>query len=145
MDLETFNEQISCKLNSRERELRSAELAQKIQELKAAEVQKKSASQKLKTRIDDLNRDIQRLALEVHEGEELRPIACTQHLDFSTGTVEIRRADTGEVHRVRAMLPEERQAAMPFENVSPVTKGRSKKQKAADSDDGQDEFEAGLQ
>lgn len=144
MDMETFNEQITCKLTLREKELRSGELAQKIKELDAAEVQKKSAMQKHKARIDDLERDIQRLATEVHEGEELRPIACTQHLDFSTGTVEIRRADTGEVHRVRAMLPEERQEAMPFANVSPVTK-RSKKSKAADSDDGQDEFEAGLQ
>lgn len=117
-------EDVPCKLSAEEQLLKSKELTQKMRERAQVDVQKKGSVAMYKDMAERLDDEIRVLVEAVANGEELRPVECIEQPRYGELLVNIVRTDTGDVYRVRAMHPTERQTAMEIGDLAPVVKVR---------------------
>ncbi len=114
MTNEPFYEELPCALDSQELVLKSKQLAQLLCDQANVELEKKEANATFKEQLDDIDKRMSALALEVRTGREYREVPCTERADYADNRVEIVRMDTGEVVRIRPLLQGERQEALPY-------------------------------
>jgi hypothetical protein len=146
---ESWFEELPCHLSAHEKLLKSESLAERLKDVHVAEAEKKDAMEEFKLRLGGLEKQIDKLALEVRTGREYREVECFESASYSDNKVDIVRKDTGEVVRSRAMHPNERQEKMPFVDVhgEPATCEPAKQlpAKTDSEDDDGDEFQRSLQ
>lgn len=90
-------------------------LAQMHQEYSSVEVEKKSAADEFKERLDMIDGRIAHLSQVVRTGEEFRDVECRWRYLFETNVKELIRMDTGEITETAAITPEERQLMLQME------------------------------
>jgi hypothetical protein len=111
---ETFYERLPCQLDAQELLLKSKALAQALSEQAHVEDEKKEAAAEYKRQLDAIDAQLSALGLEVRTGIEYREVGCLERADYQEGRVEIIRADTGEVVRIRPLEAHERQQQLPM-------------------------------
>jgi hypothetical protein len=115
-DLETKNVVLHLKvpLTDQQKCVLSDEIAQAIEEMREAQSELKFISSEINGRIKAADAKVQTMANKIRSGYEIKEMKCLQMLDFSNGTVSVRRLDTGELVSERAMTVEERQPTLPL-------------------------------
>lgn len=155
---EPFYEHLPCQLTSQELVLKSKQLAQLLCDQSNVELEKKEANAAFKEQLDDIDKKLSALALEVRTGREYREVPCIERADYIDNRVEVIRTDTSEVVRIRPLQPNERQEALPYARAEGDTIARAERliaegdailekrarRKAADNDNA-DEFKEKLQ
>lgn len=147
---ESWFEELPCHLSAHEKLLKSESLAERLKDVHTVDAERKEAMADFKQRADELEKQVDKLALEVRTGREYRQVECFESASYSDSKVDIVRKDTGEVVRSRAMHPNERQEKMPFVDAhgEPATCEPAKQlppsTRGDDGEDG-DEFERSLQ
>jgi hypothetical protein len=66
-----------------------------------------------KSRMQEHEDNITRLAYLVRKRQKLTPVECQERLDFEAFKVSLYRVDTGEVLEIRDMTKDERQVKLP--------------------------------
>ena len=122
-------EDVPCKLTAEEQLLKSKQLCILARERATVDEQKKASAAMYKSQADSLDEQIKELVQEVHTGEEMRPIECFERPRYGDMLVDIVRTDTGALHRVRPMHPDERQLAMDSGEVGAPTPIRGKRRR----------------
>ena len=103
-------------LTDDELKLRADQLATKVKDKAAIEIEKKCANDGFKTRLQDVEGDIQELSTTVKAKQEYRPVECSWVENLKGYTMELRRSDTGTVVDTRPMSHDERQKSFRFAN-----------------------------
>lgn len=103
---------LPCPLTEAELLERGQRISELVREHGAVEEEKRSAASEYKTRLDDLDKQIRDLAVEVRSKSALRPVEVRREKDYERDVEETIRCDTGEVIETRALAPGERQAQL---------------------------------
>ena len=125
---------LSVKLTDKELRERSIELAQVLDDVGAAEHEKKAATARFNEAIETLNSRSRTLGSAVKSGTEVRQVECRWIQNMAEIKMELRRDDTGEVVESRPMTKEERQVAM-FPSPFAADKADRIRRRAGKSDD----------
>lgn len=139
---EPFYEHLPCALEPQELVLKSKQLAQLLCDQANVELEKKDANAEFKSRLDDIDKRLSALGLEVRTGREHREVPCIERADYAENRVEIIRMDTGEVIRMRPLEKYERQEALQF---GARTTDRRDRDTKPDNDNAADEFKEKMQ
>lgn len=139
---EPFYERLPCVLDAQEQLLKSKSLAQLLCDQSNVEMEKKDANADFKRRLDAISTRMGELGLEVRTGREYREVPCTERADYRDGRVEIIRMDTGEVVRMRALEPHERQERLAF---GARVSGSSQRADNTNAEPDHDEFKEKMQ
>ena len=107
-----IREALRVVLSPEELNIKAQELARHLQETAEIEAgqarERKAQGEHLKLR----KAREQDLANDIAAGSEMREVVCVEEPDYQARVVRIIRTDTGEVVRMRAMQPGERQAEL---------------------------------
>lgn len=109
-----FMEQLPCSLDESELANIARKIGAKRGEILELEAKKRQTTEHFKALIDGAQASADSLAAAAHTGIETREVQCAEAFVWATGRVEVRRKDTGDIVRERAMTPEERQSQMPW-------------------------------
>ena len=90
----------------------AVDMARNVGDLKKAEDDKKSVMSNFKSKIDELQGEINQAARLITAGYEMRDIKCAVVFDYEYKEVLYVRTDTGEVCRVRNMRADEIQMTL---------------------------------
>ena len=91
---------------------KGVELAARVDEMYAIDVERKEAAAAIRERRADVEAQVIELKGEVRSGREYREVECRLEPDFQAGVMQIVRVDTGEFVRSRPLSPDERQPAL---------------------------------
>jgi len=80
----------------------------------------KETKKALQNAIEHLEQELRDLAQIVRSGAEDRSVECYQTRNEATGTMEVRRVDTGELVSTRQLSEDEKQATLPFDGPPPA-------------------------
>lgn len=116
MILKTETRFLPCKLTDEEWAQRASECATTTNDCETEEARQASVKAELKARMSELESKRKQLAEIVQRREEFRDVEV-QHIGDATLRVQIIRTDTGEVLGTRAMTEQERQEALPLEDI----------------------------
>jgi len=105
---------LPVKLTVAEAQRRGIELAEALQAKYDAEAHQTAIKATWKEELAQLEQDIRRLRRIVGNGEELRPVECSEEKNWKNKTVETVRLDTGEMVDFRPMSTHELQADLDF-------------------------------
>lgn len=111
---ETFLERLPCKLTDGEVARKADELAHELSKLNEIEAKKKEATATFSAAIKQTNTRIHELGDTVRTKSEYRQIECVEQRAFEQNLINIKRRDTGDVVRTRAMTAKERQEELGF-------------------------------
>jgi len=127
-----FTEQLPCALTDADLAQIARAIGGKRHEIQDLEAKKRQATDHYKALIDGAQAKADELAEAARAGVEQREVLCVEVFVWRAGKVTVRRDDTGEVVRERAMTVEERQAGMPWAppDVKPA-EGKSKRKAKA--------------
>lgn len=109
-----FTEQLPCALTDSDLAQIARAIGGKRHEIQDLEAKKRQATDHYKALIDGAQAKADELAEAARAGVEQREVLCVEAFVWRSGKVVVRRDDTGEVVRERAMTVEERQAGMPW-------------------------------
>ncbi len=109
-----FSEQLPCALTDADLAQIARAIGGKRHEIQDLEARKRQATDHFKALIDGAQAKADELAEAARAGVEQREVFCVETFHWQTGKVVVRRDDTGDVVRERAMTVEERQAGMPW-------------------------------
>jgi hypothetical protein len=109
--METQN--LPCKLTDEELNSKRDQAARLVLESEVIEQQRKDEASRLKGELDTRKTAISRLATEIQERKENRPVEVRREKDTVRGVEETIRCDTGEVVGFRTLSPAERQIILP--------------------------------
>ena len=123
----TFSETLPCPLTEAELANIARKIGAKRREIQDYEAKKRQSTDQFKALIDGAQATADQLAEAADKGVEQREIVCVEAFVWSTGRVEVRRSDSKEIVRERAMTVEERQAGMPW--APPTEKAKEPKGK----------------
>jgi len=90
---------------------RALELVKALKKQTEIEAEKKAANSGFKTKLDDLDTEIGRLAEAIRSNEEGRMVKCEERYNLEEKSIEIFRTDVKEVQSRRSMTPAELNAA----------------------------------
>lgn len=121
---------LSCNLTDDERLAKGQEAARALERYDELEQEKKDQTRAIADEMKGLRAATKKLARQLRDGKEVRPVECAEDLEFRTGTVRIIRKDTGEVVETRPMTAKERTPSL-FEVRKPE-KAEPKKKAAAE-------------
>lgn len=110
----TWTEAFLCRLTPEEMETKAAAMTAALDEIEELEAEKKSRTADIKGKIDGKKSELRDLRKARRLGQEEREVEVYESFVFATNTVEIRRADTDELVRTRAMRADERQEELPL-------------------------------
>ena len=105
--METMN--LKCTLLSAQLDERRDVLANQVEKLGELEEDRKDAAASYKKKIDELELEMSAVAKEIRERAEYRDVEVKREKNYSEGTEETIRLDTGEVVSTRVLEPKERQ------------------------------------
>lgn len=127
-----FTEQLPCALTDADLAQIARAIGGKRHEIQDLEAKKRQATDHYKALIDGAQAKADELAEAARAGVEQREVLCVEAFVWRAGKVVVRRDDTGEVVRERAMTVEERQAGMPWAapDVKPASGDKPSKRKA---------------
>ena len=106
---------LPCPIDAVQLQRRSALLARAELEMKLLDDERREAAAGFSKRLKKARENIQKLAHEVNEEAELRPVRCRIEPDFNRLAIVTIRLDTSEVVEDRAMTDEERQGSLHLE------------------------------
>ena len=90
-------------------------IAELMEQRQSAEALRKSQQKKLKSEIEELDKEIEDKRCAIRSCEERRLVEVELHFDYQRGIVETIRIDTGESVSIRPMDDEERQMGLRFD------------------------------
>lgn len=111
----TVRREIPIKLSPEEIRKTAEELVQKQIALEELVAQAREDASAARGEAKDLRAEISKLAHILKKGEAVRALECREILDPEARTVDIVRADTGELVMTRPASPAELQLGIPFE------------------------------
>lgn len=100
---------LECVLTNDDRLAMSKDLSDSINKMKAQEDKLKTAQAQIKSEIQMLDANINRLSNCISTGKEFRDVECTIEYNFVTGTKTWYRTDTGEEAKNDIISERERQ------------------------------------
>lgn len=106
---------LRCTLTQDEFNRAADELANALSRKTEAENEMQSYRDQHKSRMTGIDADISRLQPVVAQRAEWRKVKCEKILNFTLGTVEILRIDTGEIIEKRQMYEDEKQLQLSME------------------------------
>lgn len=109
---ETYQKELPCHLTDHEILEKAKELAQTLITFRKTEEERKVQSQILKGKMDDMQKEVNRLQREINTGQEERLVDCIVVRDFERKRVIKSRLDTGEILSDREMADHERQVSL---------------------------------
>lgn len=114
----SFTERMPCKLTDAELVDRGAQLADAYAKADALEAERKNTNDGFKAKIELVEQQVRDLAGTLRSKQETREVELLEEFDYRTFTVRVKRADTGEMVRERAMTKNERQEELPFDKAT---------------------------
>lgn len=103
----SFVKDLPAKLNEEERQARSDALARLVEEIADVETEAKKIASQYGQKLKGMRQNMTALAHAVTQGEERRPVLCSERADMRRFTVETYRHDDGAVVDTRAMTQDE--------------------------------------
>jgi hypothetical protein len=116
---EVETQKLACALTPEDRERKSADLVRLELEESAKKAEKKALVAGVNSELKLLRADIDKLAKELHEGEEVREVEVEAVFDYEAKRVEYKRRDTGVVIDSREMDAFDLQESLPSEDLLP--------------------------
>jgi hypothetical protein len=101
-------------LTDDELKLRADQLATRVKDKNAIEFEKKAANDGFKTRLQNVDGDLQELSTSVKTRQEHRPVECYWTENLKLYTMELLRSDTQQCVDTRPMTHAERQKSFQF-------------------------------
>lgn len=138
---EVETEKLACKLTPEDRERKSADLVRLELEESAKKAEKKALVSGVNSELKLLRADIDKLAKELSEGEEIREVPVETVFDYEAKRVDYKRRDTGQVISSRDMDSHDLQGTLPSEDLLPPPsqpQKRSRKKKHGELNDAPD-------
>jgi hypothetical protein len=83
-----------------------------VNEQTAIETDLSAYGSEKRKRLREIKKEVKRLAVAIHDRQELASVQCDVVSDFSTNSIRIIRLDTKETVETRAMTAEERQTEL---------------------------------
>lgn len=114
----SFTERMPCKLTDAELVDRGGKLADAYAEADALEAERKNTNDGFKAKIELVEQRVRDLAGTLRTKQETREVELLEEYDYRTFSVRVKRADTGEMVRERAMTKNERQEELPLDKAS---------------------------
>jgi hypothetical protein len=112
MENEKTKEYLKCPLTEAEMKAQAEKMAQNLSQIAQYEADLKSIKKQIESDIARCQAELGSAVEKYRSGFEMRNIDCEIIKNFETNTVSIKRLDTGETIRERAMTAEERQLAL---------------------------------
>lgn len=107
----TLTRELECDLTDEEKQKYGKILADKVNEIRAIEDQKKKVMSEYSTKLKSVRLEESRLAIARSSGKELRPVDCVER--WNNGVIEVVRLDTNEVVDVHPASIADRQVEFP--------------------------------
>lgn len=130
----TFHERMPCRLTDVELVERGASLAEAFAEAETLEADRKNANDGFKARIEIAEGKVRDLSNVLRTKQETREVELIEEYIFATNTVRVKRGDTKEVVRERAMTQDERQETLPLEDSEKEKEAPKAKAAAAEGE-----------
>lgn len=111
-----FREPMPCKLSADELVERGAKLAEAFEEKERLDSERKNVNDGFKAKIELVEGHIREISSVLRSKTESREVEMIEEFVYRTHSVRVKRADTEEVVRERAMTRDERQEKLPLEN-----------------------------
>lgn len=108
-----FKKEVLVGLSKEAKDKKLERIAEALGEKKQVKAEAKLATSDHRTRINELDKEMETLREQVATSKELRSVSVVEHKDYRRNVVEIARADTREVVETREMTVEERQQTFP--------------------------------
>lgn len=108
-----FKKEVLCGISEDVKKTKLERIASALGEKKDVKAEMKLATSEYRTRINELDKEMETLREQVSEGKELRSVSVAEHKDYRRNVVEIVRADTREIVETREMTADERQQTFP--------------------------------
>lgn len=115
-----FTQLLPCDLSPQDRLTIGSSMAAKLGEAAALQDEQKRTNESFKIRVNALDDEVRTLGKKLRDGYEDRVVECVEERVFETGTVRVRRVDTGTIVAERAMTLEERQMPLPGTDANPI-------------------------
>ena len=112
METERIKELLKCFLTDSELKAQAETMAQSLSQIQSLESDLKSLKKQIESDIAAAQGALNSAVEKFRSGWEMRTIECEVTKDFETNTITVKRLDTMEVVRERAMTSEERQMAL---------------------------------
>ena len=119
-----FKKEVHVGLSKDAKDEKLDRIAKALGERKDVKAEAKLATSDHRTRINELDKEIETLREQVATGKELRSVSVAEFKDYRKNVVSIVRVDTREVVETREMTADERQETFPE-----VPRGAKKGQK----------------
>lgn len=116
VDIRLFIQKLKCELTDKEHTEAAVALAEALDDMTAAESEKKSLVEQFKARIEAANAEAVRLTGLVRNRYEFRDIQCEEVKNFQTGQLTVTREDTSEIVKERELTMEEKQRPLGLED-----------------------------
>lgn len=108
-----FKKAVPVKLKAGEKESKNDRIVEALGERKEVKAEMKLATSQHRTRINELDKEIETLREQINGGQELREVDCVNVKDFRNNVVKTLRVDTRETIETREMTSDERQETFP--------------------------------
>jgi uncharacterized coiled-coil DUF342 family protein len=108
-----FKKDVLVGLSKDVKEKKLERIAEALGEVKETKGEMKLAMSEHRTKIRDLEKEVEALREQVATGKELRSVSVAEVKDYRANVVSIVRVDTKEVVETRAMTTDERQETFP--------------------------------
>ncbi len=100
--------ELAVELTETEKTAKGQSIARTLEHIDELEQEKKDRTRDLANIIKGERLVAKKLARQLREGKEIRPVECTEDLDFRIGVAHLKRNDTGEVIETRPLRVDER-------------------------------------
>lgn len=108
-----YKKDVPCGLSDDAKKGKLERIAEALGDKKEVKAAMKLATSEHRTRINELDKEMEVLREQVATGKELRSVSVVERKDYRKNLVEILRVDTRDVVETREMTTEERQETFP--------------------------------